>query len=239
MKRYYYDLHIHSALSPCADDDMTPNNIAGMAAIKGLQFVALTDHNSCANCPAFFEAAERMGIIPIAGMEMTTAEEIHMVCLFATLAQAAAFEQDFKPYRFPIKNRPEIFGNQLLMDGQDEVIGTDPYLLPPASGLDLQQAVQLVRQHGGVCHPAHIDRPSGGILAILGDIPPEPGFRWVEYADPAHNDGSRPQRALFCSDAHQLWAINEAEHAFEVPDEVTDADEARTWLFELLRGDKP
>jgi len=70
MTRYYYDLHIHSCLSPCGDDDMTPNNIAGMAALKGLNIVALTDHNSTKNCPAFFEACKKQGIIPIAGMEL-------------------------------------------------------------------------------------------------------------------------------------------------------------------------
>ena len=79
MNRYYYDLHIHSCLSPCGDDDNTPNNIAGMASLCGLNIVALTDHNTTANCPAFFEAAKRYGIIPIAGMELTTSEDIHIV----------------------------------------------------------------------------------------------------------------------------------------------------------------
>ena len=54
-RRYYYDLHIHSCLSPCADNDMTPSNIAGMATIAGVQIVALTDHNTVKNCPAFFK----------------------------------------------------------------------------------------------------------------------------------------------------------------------------------------
>ena len=82
MNRYYYDLHIHSCLSPCGDNDNTPNNIAGMATLCGLNIVALTDHNSCKNCPAFFAAAKKYGIIPIAGMELTTSEDIHIVCLF-------------------------------------------------------------------------------------------------------------------------------------------------------------
>ena len=81
MKRYYYDLHIHSCLSPCGDDDSTPDSIAGMGELNGLDIMALTDHNTCKNCPAFFEAALRHGILPIAGMELTTAEDIHAVCL--------------------------------------------------------------------------------------------------------------------------------------------------------------
>ncbi|MBR6360619.1 MAG: PHP domain-containing protein, partial [Clostridia bacterium] len=77
---YFYDFHIHSCLSPCADDDNTPNNIAGMASLCGLNIIALTDHNSCRNCPAFFEAAKRYSITPVAGMELTTSEDIHVIC---------------------------------------------------------------------------------------------------------------------------------------------------------------
>ena len=83
--RYYYDLHIHSCLSPCGDNDMTPDSIAGMGELNGLDIMALTDHNTLKNCPAFFKAAYRHGIIPVAGTELTTAEDIHAVCLFATL----------------------------------------------------------------------------------------------------------------------------------------------------------
>ena len=78
MNKYYYDLHIHSCLSPCGDDDMTPANIAGMAALKGLQILALTDHNTVKNCPAFYKACRKHGIIPVAGMELTVSEDIHL-----------------------------------------------------------------------------------------------------------------------------------------------------------------
>ena len=91
MTRYKYDLHVHSCLSPCADDDMTPANIAGMAHLNGLQLLALTDHNSCKNCPAFMDACRQYGIVPVPGMELCTAEEIHMICLFASLDDALAF----------------------------------------------------------------------------------------------------------------------------------------------------
>jgi predicted metal-dependent phosphoesterase TrpH len=93
MTKYSYDLHIHSCLSPCADDDMTPANIAGMAAVQGLGIAALTDHNSAKNCPAFFRHAKKYGIVPIAGMELTTAEDIHVICLFPTLENALEFDE--------------------------------------------------------------------------------------------------------------------------------------------------
>ena len=119
MNRYYYDFHIHSCLSPCADNDMTPNNIAGMAALAGLQIVALTDHNSCRNCPAFFEAAKKAGIIPVAGMELTTAEDIHIVCLFEHLEDALRFNDAVDERRIRIPNRTDIFGDQILMNVED------------------------------------------------------------------------------------------------------------------------
>ena len=143
MTPYYYDLHIHSALSPCADNDMTPNNIAGMAALKGLQILALTDHNSAKNCPAFFEACKRQGIIPIAGMELSTAEDIHIVCLFRELDDAMRFDAEIEKHLMPIKNRPEIFGDQQILDGEDEQIGEFETLLISATDLPIADAIEL------------------------------------------------------------------------------------------------
>ena len=129
MNRYYYDLHIHSCLSPCADNDMTPHNIAGMAALAGLQIIALTDHNSTRNCRPFYAACRKQGLVPIAGMELTTAEDIHIICLFESLETAEAFEAAMADRKIPYQNKKEIFGDQLLMDEQDEVIGEEEYLL--------------------------------------------------------------------------------------------------------------
>ena len=118
----YYDFHIHSCLSPCADDDMTPHNIAGMGYIKGLRAMALTDHNTCKNCHAFFAACEKFGIVPIAGMELTTSEDVHLVCLFPTLEKALAFDGALDSHRAKINNRPERFGNQIIMNESDEAV---------------------------------------------------------------------------------------------------------------------
>ena len=120
--KYYYDLHIHSCLSPCGNDDMTPADIAGIGALNNLSVMALTDHNSCENCPAFFEACEFYGIIPVAGMELTTAEDIHIVCLFRTLENALQFSDFVYSRIMPIKNNPEIFGNQNVTDNDGNIL---------------------------------------------------------------------------------------------------------------------
>lgn len=243
MSKYYYDLHMHSCLSPCADDDMTPNNIAGMGTVCGLQIMALTDHNTTKNCPAFFEAAKRQGIIPIAGMELTTAEDIHVVCLFETLEQAAAFEAEVEQTRMHVDNRPDIFGHQMIMDGQDEVIGIDPWFLPAATTLLLEQAAALCAANGGVCYPAHIDRPANGIVAVLGVFPDDPPFGIAELNDPekreevcAAHPNVKDKLFLFGSDAHYLWDIREKCCCVELDDEPYSSALVRSRFFEKLRA---
>ena len=240
MNTYYYDLHVHSCLSPCADNDMTPNNIAGMAAIKGLHIVALTDHNTTKNCRAFFAAAKRNGIIPIAGMEMTTAEDVHLVCLFPTLEAAEDFDKEYQSYRILYKNKKEIFGDQLILDENDEVIGEEENLLLNASTLSIDEAVPLLRNYGAVVFPAHIDRDENGMVAALGWIPDEPHFSCVEFRDNANIEAYTQMYNLeekiivTDSDAHYLWDISEAENSFVLEDEPYSSALVREKLFALL-----
>lgn len=242
MTPYYYDLHVHSCLSPCADDDMTPNNIAGMASLKGLNLLALTDHNSCKNCPAFFEACKRQGIVPVAGMELSTAEDIHLVCLFESLDTAMAFDQEIHSHLLPVKNRADIFGNQLILDDDDELIGEEETLLISATDLGIEEAIHLARAFGAHVRPAHIDRESNGIVSILGGIPAEYGFGCFEFNDAEHIREYcdrfpliTSESVLVCSDAHRLWELNEAEHCLFLEDEPYSSSLVRQRLFEYLR----
>lgn len=223
---------------------MTVNNIAGMAALKGLQIIALTDHNSCKNCSAFFEACKRNGLIPVAGMELTTAEEIHLVCLFETLTEAEKFDEAFQPYRLKMRNKPEIFGNQLILNADDEIIGNEEYLLPPASMLSLEDAYRFAKEYGAYCYPAHVDRPANGILGILGALPEEPQFDVVEYSANAsveeleeQNPSLKGKRIVKDSDAHYLWDISEAVNYIDLPDEPYSSAFVRKQLFRYLRGE--
>ncbi len=241
MNRYYYDLHIHSCLSPCGDDDNTPNNIAGMASLCGLNIIALTDHNSTANCPAFFEAAKRYGIIAVAGMELTTSEDIHIICLFEKLDDAMAFGKKIDEYKIPIKNRADIFGNQLILDGEDNIIGEEENLLINATMLSVTEVPQLVAEFGGICYPAHIDRQSNGIISVLGAFPESPTFNCVEFHDGSKADeyiekySLADKKIIVSSDAHNLESIRDKENYFEIDDEPYSSDYVRHRLFELLR----
>lgn len=237
MKKYYYDLHIHSCLSPCGDDDSTPNSIAGMGELNGLNIMALTDHNTCKNCPYFFEAAANHGILAVAGMELTTAEEIHVVCLFETLENALAFERELEPLRFLIENRTDIFGNQLVCDSEDNVLSTERYLLSNATMLSFDDVPNLVKKYGGVCYPAHIDRDSNSVTAILGGLPQDSGFKYAELHDKSKADRFEDTNCEFIvsSDAHYLWDISEKENYFLLPD---DDENAIKNLFKLLRDEQ-
>ena len=243
MRPYYYDLHIHSCLSPCADDDMTPNNIAGMSVLKGLQMVALTDHNSCKNCPAFFDACKKQGIIPIAGMELTTAEDIHLVCLFERLEDAMEFDGAVSKHLMNVENKPEIFGNQLIMDSEDEITGTESKLLIAATDLMIDDAIKLAKSFGAHVHPAHIDRESNGIIAILGDVPPEYGFDCLEFNNHErireimeNYPATQGKKLVVSSDAHHLWDINEADNYITIDDEPYSSSLVRKRLFEYLNS---
>lgn len=241
MKRLYYDLHNHSCLSPCADDDNTPNNIAGMASLCGIGVMALTDHNTCKNCPAFFEAARRYGIIPIAGMELTCSEDIHVVFLFDELVDAMRFDAEIAKRRTLIRNRPDIFGRQLILDGEDNVIGEEEFLLSNATTVSIEDVGSLAREYGGVCFPAHIDREANGIIAVLGTLPEHLGFRCVEinkkenipeYKARYIPDGTM---VLVGSDSHTLTDIDDCENYFELNTDTDDEGSLRRQILDLLR----
>ncbi len=242
MREFFYDLHLHSCLSPCGDEDNTPNNIAGMAALCELDIVALTDHNTCKNCPAFFEAAERNGIIPVAGMELTTSEDIHVVCLFKSLSDAMRFDAYVDTLRTKIKNRPEIFGEQLILDGEDNVIGREEHLLTNATSISVEDVPDAVRGFGGVCYPAHIDRESNGIIAILGTLPPSPSFSAVELhskekrGEYTERYDLRDKQVIISSDAHYLTDMRDAENSVLLDIDTDDPSAVRAELIKLLGG---
>ena len=244
MNRYYYDLHIHSCLSPCGDEDSTPANIAGMATLSGLNIVALTDHNTTKNCPAFFAAAKKYGIIPVAGMELTTSEDIHVVCLFENLIDATRFDEYVTGRRVLIDNRPEIFGEQLILDENDEILGEEKYLLINATAISIDETASLVKEYGGVCYPAHIDRQSNGIISILGDIPPDSEFLYFELhsgeniTEFSERYGIDRERFIISSDAHRLTDIRDKEFYFELDDEPYSSAKVRSELFRRLRNGK-
>ena len=216
MLNLTYDLHIPSCLSPCGDEDMTPANIAGMAAVLGLDVIALTDHNSSKNCPALMAASKEYGVLAIPGMELTTSEEVHAVCLFSRLEAALDFDQYVYRHLIPFPNKEEIFGRQLIYDCQDQICGTVPNLLINSTDISFDGLWELVRSYEGVMFPAHIDKSSNSLLSNLGSIPPDSRFVTAEVKDlkklhelKRQNPYLENCRIISNSDAHYLEHIQE------------------------------
>ena len=234
MSPLFYDLHIHSCLSPCGDDDMTPANIAGMAAVKGLDVIALTDHNSCRNCPAAMYHGAQYGVTVIPGMELTTQEEVHVICLFPDLENALSFDPLVYERLMPVRNREDIFGKQQIMNEKDEVTGTVENLLINATSIGFDEVFPLAQSFHGIAYPAHVDKSSTSILSNLGFVPPESTFTCAEFHDFGNLHRIRKEHSYFekcnvicCSDAHYLEDIHEPEYQIwstgrDIPD-ILDA----------------
>lgn len=228
-----YDFHIHTTLSPCGDDDMTPNNIVNMACLKGLDVIAVTDHNSCANARACMECAADTDLLVLPGMEVETREECHVVCLFPDIESAEKAEETVAAHLPPIKNRPDIFGKQLIMDKEDNVTGEKENLLVTATSLSVKQVADLASSLGGVAFPAHVDKTSYSVISNLGFIDDTFGFKTVEIKvrDKVVSlyDAHCLSRfkIVHNSDAHYLWDMSERINFLEVdsktPAEVIDA----------------
>lgn len=230
---FAFDLHMHSCLSPCGGDDNTPANLAGMCALAGLDIVALTDHNTCGNCRAFCTAAEEAGLLALPGMELTTMEEIHVVLLFPDPDQAEACSNYIRTTLPPIVNRTDLFGEQILMDHEDNVLGTETAFLAGATSIGIYDVRKLAEQYGAFAFPAHIDRPSFSLLSTLGLWDPDMGFRLAELSancPPGFTD--RPDlkglRFIHDCDAHYLDQIPDAHQWVDLPEKSISA--VLTWL---------
>ncbi|MCI6023363.1 MAG: hypothetical protein SOV73_08810 [Candidatus Faecivivens sp.] len=203
-----YDLHIHSCLSPCGEEEMTPNNIVGMAQILELQLLAVADHNTARQLPAIAELAEQAGILLVPAIEITTAEEAHILSLFPDLPSALAVSDILYDALPPVKNRPDIFGRQIIMDAEDHPVGELEKLLINATRLSIGEVFSLVRSYGGLPIPAHIDKNAYSVISSLGMIPPELEVRTVEISPAGIKKGYRPPekgyRIISDSDAHSL-----------------------------------
>lgn len=212
----FVDLHIHSCLSPCADDDMTPANICGMAHIKGLDAIAVTDHNTARNLPYVKEAADYYGLILVPGIEVTTREEVHLLGYFPTVEAAVEAGEVFSCHLPDMPNNPKLFGHQYIMNTDDEIVDEETRMLIGATDIELKDCALLIRKFGGIAVPAHINRGSNGLLVNLGMMPAEPEFPVVEVSRqlPVSERAVAGRMVLHSSDAHQLGAIMEAEFDF-------------------------
>ena len=192
---------------------MTPADICGMAKLKGLEMIAVTDHNATLNLPYVKKAADFYDLLLVPGIEITTREEVHMLGYFPDVDKALEFGDYLKPHMPKAKNKPSFFGHQWVMNEDGEILSEEDTLLMGASDLPLKAAAEAVRSFGGVPVPAHINRGSNGILVNLGFIPNDISFTAVEVwrALPCSHSAQAGRVVLHSSDAHYLGDILEPE----------------------------
>lgn len=183
MKLRTADLHVHTALSPCADAAMTPPAIVARALAESLDMIAVCDHNSTRNTAAVQAAAQGTALTVLAGMEVTSAEECHVVCLFPD-AEAAARAGAEVGATLPRADEgyEQFFGEQQVLDADGGEREREALALALATSFSLDDVVALVHRHGGLAVAAHIDRRSFGVIGQLGFFPAEAGFDAVELS---------------------------------------------------------
>ncbi len=235
------DFHVHTALSPCASDDMTPLNIVRMARLCGLDAIAITDHQTCGNCEAVMTAAAAQGgPVVLPGLEIETAEDIHLICLFERLESARKVEERIKDVLPDRQNRPDIFGRQIYYDAQDHCLGVEPRLLLQAARIDLMAVFEMVEAEDGVVVAAHISRESGGILTVLGQLPPDYPGQTLELAPKtdesdllSHHPEIDGHRLIRGSDAHRLTDLAVSGWPLKLLPGQDDRSLARQIIFSL------
>ena len=207
MRQMKFDLHIHSCLSPCASLEMAPSEIVRVAAAAGMGGIALTDHQSARNAPAIAECARRAGLACLFGLEVQTAEEVHTVALFDTVAQAMALT-DWVYEAMPKRvNDPDTFGDQPVVTADDDIVEMEWRILAMGCRRTIPETAAKVREIGGLYVAAHVDRPNFSVFSGLGAIP-EGCFDAVELSRTADEAVWLPRvegyAATRSSDAHNL-----------------------------------
>lgn len=208
---------------------MTPANIVGMSLLKELDIIAITDHNSCKNCPALMELAQENHLIAIPGMELCTMEEVHVLCYFSTLKDAMLFDSYVSSKLLPILNKESIFGKQQIYNANDQLVGEEPYLLINATEISFDHLSALMKEYHGIYIPAHVDKNSNSLLSNLGFVPPNADFSCVEIKNPMNTPSMLEKhpyfqncKIIYDSDSHGLGQIQEPVNFLKVNERSTN-----------------
>lgn len=216
MRSYVADLHIHTCLSPCGNLTMSPRPIVDEAIRKGIDLIAIADHNTAAMTGAVAQAAEERGLAFLFGIELQTREEVHLLAYFDTSESCQAFSDEIYAYLPEQPNVPEYFGDQVVVDVEETILRTEPRLLLNSLELSLEDAVERILAHGGLPVPAHVDRATFGLIAQLGFAPEGMDFALVEAVGGALPDSFENAALLCTSDAHDLDQIGRRTTTFRI-----------------------
>lgn len=216
LQRYKADLHIHTVLSPCGDLEMSPINIVLKAKERGLDIIAIADHNSTLQVAVTQEVGRQYGLVVLAAVEVTIKEEAHVLAFFNDDSQLAVFQQFLNNHLPKIANDEDRFGYQLIVNAAEEIVGEEPYLLINALDVDIDELYDVVHGIGGLFVPAHVNKPSTSLMSQLGFVPPDLRADALELSRHITKEAFIRKNAylkrfafLKSSDAHQIDAVGE------------------------------
>ena len=214
MNRYLSDLHIHSVLSPCGDLEMSPFNIVEMAVKKGLDIIAVTDHNHAGHAKLTRELGAKKGIWVVYGVELCTREEVHCLTFFDTNEQLDVFQEMLEKSMPKIPNDTAVLGYQLIVDEAEEILEEVTYSLYPGVDWEISEAAGIVHELGGLFVPAHVDRAMNGLYTQLGiwpeglEVDAVEISRYISMKEALKDHPELKSRTLLkSSDAHYLEDI--------------------------------
>lgn len=223
---------------------MSAKNIVARSREVGLDMIAITDHNMVENSFYVDKLARGAGPVVLFGMELQTMEEVHLLVLFGNFATAMELQQFVYDRLPPIENDPEYFGDQVVVDEDDDIVRFEDRLLLNSSGVSVNQAFSWAKEHGGLVIPSHIDSPTFSIISQLGYVPDDIRFDALEIA----NREKLPEMGPFImckdvpivsfSDAHYLNDIGRKRLSLEM-EEPTFAAVANALHALGLSGARP
>jgi 3',5'-nucleoside bisphosphate phosphatase len=225
MPTWRADLHVHTVLSGCAEEEMLPPLMVERCQEIGLRLLGVLDHNSAGNAQAMLEAAQGTGVVIKPGLEVETRETVHLVCLFDTPEQALSLQEVVyaRLPSFPRAAAERSFGSQVLVDRQGLLVGYEHRPLFAATDLSLTEVAQAARERGGLVLAAHVERRAHGLLGVLGFPPPD-----LEVDGMEAGPGALLEGRVASSDAHRLVEIGSRYTLFEA--EGTSVAELRESL---------
>jgi PHP family Zn ribbon phosphoesterase len=208
------DLHIHTVLSPCAELNMGPHDIVQQALEKGLDFIAITDHNSTLNVAAVMAVARNTNLTVFPGVEVATREDIHMICLFPEMSAMAEFQCFLNDNLTNGENDISMWGPQIIVDEFENIIGEEKLLLSLPIQQGYMKIIEKVLAVGGIIYPAHIDRKANSMVRTLGFLPNNLPFNVIELSKRSNPEEAVERyqynnnlQLITASDAHDLSQI--------------------------------
>lgn len=222
LRKFRADLHMHTCLSPCAELDMTPSSIVKAASEKGLDIIAITDHNTAENVPAAIKSARNYDLTVLAGMEITSSEEAHILAIFDNEG-IEKLQEIIYSNMSSAENDEKRFGEQVIVNEKEEVLGFNKRMLIAATELPAQSIIDKIHELGGIAIASHIDKDVFSVISQLGFIADDMDFDALEISPNINRETAEEQYKMYnsftwisSSDAHYRADIGKRTSNFYI-----------------------